>query len=117
MSNSGVSEFLDRLNAAIEADIPIAHLEPAARIAVIDRYDRIAQKVYLHQLRLVQAMEDSNAADQLGASSLSALLQERLGLSPTEANAQIRDARALRERRSGTGAIAHPTGPGQSIPE
>ncbi|HVX45473.1 MAG TPA: hypothetical protein VHC49_16395, partial [Mycobacteriales bacterium] len=92
MSSSGITagpakEFLDQLDADVEAGLPIGLLEPADRITVADRFERITRKLYFLQLGIVQALEDSKAASQVGAPSVSALLQYRLRLSPAEANA------------------------------
>ncbi|HVX47215.1 MAG TPA: DUF222 domain-containing protein [Mycobacteriales bacterium] len=113
MSSSGglagpANEFLDRLDADLKAGLPIGLLESADRIAVADRLETITRKMYFLQVGVVQSLEDSRAASQVGAPSLSALLQYRLRLSPSEANTRVRAARALCESRSITGESIPP---------
>ncbi|HVX43480.1 MAG TPA: DUF222 domain-containing protein, partial [Mycobacteriales bacterium] len=84
-------------------DLRIGLLAQADQIAVADGVERIARKLYFLQLGIVQALEESNAASQVGAPSVNALLQYRLRLSPVEAGARVRAARALCEGRSITG--------------
>ncbi|HVX46626.1 MAG TPA: DUF222 domain-containing protein, partial [Mycobacteriales bacterium] len=97
-----VKEFLGRLDAAV-ADLRIGLLAQADQIAVADGVERIARKLYFLQLGIVQALEESKAASQVGAPSVNAFLQYRLRLSPAEAGARVRAARALCEGRSMTG--------------
>ncbi|HVX42902.1 MAG TPA: DUF222 domain-containing protein [Mycobacteriales bacterium] len=85
------------------AEIPFALLDQADQIAAVERFEATLRKGYFRAVEMVAALEDSKAAVQVGAPSVSALLQYRLRLSPSEANTRVRAARALCESRSITG--------------
>ncbi|HVX44354.1 MAG TPA: DUF222 domain-containing protein [Mycobacteriales bacterium] len=98
-----VKGFLGRLHAAIDDELSTGLLEPDARLVLADELEQAARKLYFLQVAVAQSLEDSRAATQVGAPSLTALLQYRLRLSPGEAGARVRAARALCESRSITG--------------
>jgi hypothetical protein len=75
MSSGGVSadpvgEFLDRLDAAVAAEAPFEVLERADQITAVERFARITRKLYSRGLGLVQVLDSSGAARQVGAASV-----------------------------------------------
>lgn len=100
MSSSGVhadsvSEALDALAAALNIEMPIAMLESGEQNAAAERYEALLRRAHFRAVGIVKALDDSRAAAHVGATSTSTLLQHRLRLSPAEAGARVRAARAL----------------------
>ncbi|HVX43294.1 MAG TPA: DUF222 domain-containing protein [Mycobacteriales bacterium] len=93
------------------AEIPFALLEQADQIAAVERFDDTLRKGYFRAVEMVAALEDSKAVVQVGAPSVTALLQYRLRLSPSDANTRVRAARVLCESRSITGESIPPALP------
>jgi hypothetical protein len=75
MSSSGVvadpvGEFLDRLDAAVDAEAPFELLERADQIVAVERFARITRKLYSRNLALVRVLDSSGADRQVGATSV-----------------------------------------------